>query len=254
MTPRMNRTGGFTILELVMAVAVGLILLAAVWTAVWSGQRSSTGIERKVTTNQDARATLDMMGMEIRMASYNPTLDSSSTFWPNPSDCSAGILAYKGIPVATDSAITVMMNLDGADASAGAGGKICGNNEGEIVIYNYDKTNKRITRETITCLSGTRTSTSNGPQTILGPIAGVQTVRVINKNDDLGSDTPMFRYYKADGTLLSPMTAAKIPDIRRIEIVLLVESEDIDPSTGQRRQMAYSTSVTPRNHGINIGN
>ena len=46
------------------------------------------------------------------------------------------------------------------------------------------------------------------------------------------------------------MTSAQIPNIRRIEIVLLVESADVDPSTGQRKQMAYSTSVVPRNHGI----
>jgi hypothetical protein len=46
------------------------------------------------------------------------------------------------------------------------------------------------------------------------------------------------------------MTSAQIPNIRRIEIVLLVESADVDPSTGQPRRMAYSTSVVPRNHGI----
>jgi prepilin-type N-terminal cleavage/methylation domain-containing protein len=250
MTARTNRAGGFTLLELVMAMAVGLVLLAAVWTAVWSGQRSSVGIERKVTTNQDTRAILDMMAMEIRMASYNPTLETGSSFWPNPADCGAGVQIYKGIPVATDSSITVSMNIDGDNAAAGAGGKICGNNEGEIVSYAYDAVNSRITRETITCLSGTRTSTSGGPQTMLGPIADAQTVRVIN------GTLPVFRYYKADGTRLNPdgtpMAAALIPDIRRIEIVLLVESEAVDPGTGQRRQMAYSTSVIPRNHGINF--
>jgi prepilin-type N-terminal cleavage/methylation domain-containing protein len=248
MTARMNRAGGFTLVELVMAVAVGLVLLAAVWTAVWSGQRSSAGIERKVTTNQDTRAILDMMAMEIRMASYNPTMETSSTFWPNPADCSTGVQIYKGIQLATESAITVAMNLDGDNLAAGAGAKLCGNNEGEIVSYAYDAGNTRITRETITCLSGTRTSTSGGPQTVLGPVAGAQTVRVIN------GALPVFRYYRANGTLLNPdgtpMAAALIPDIRRIEIVLLVESEAVDPSTGQKRQMAYSTSVIPRNHGI----
>ena len=63
---------GFTLVELVLAIAIGLVLLGAVWTAVWSGQRSSVGIERKVTTGQDARMALEIMALEIRMASFNP--------------------------------------------------------------------------------------------------------------------------------------------------------------------------------------
>ena len=55
MNTQLKHSRGFTVVELVMAVAVGIVLLAAVSTAVVSGQRSSTGIERKVTTNQDAR-------------------------------------------------------------------------------------------------------------------------------------------------------------------------------------------------------
>ena len=41
-----HRAGGFTLVELVMAMVVGLILLAAIWSAVVAGQRSSVGIER----------------------------------------------------------------------------------------------------------------------------------------------------------------------------------------------------------------
>jgi hypothetical protein len=64
----------------------------------------------------------------------------------------------------------------------------------------------------------------------------------------------VFRYFNANGVQLNPagtpMTDAQIPNIRRIEIVLLVESADVDPSTNQPRRMAYSTSIIPRNHGI----
>jgi hypothetical protein len=88
-------------------------------------------------------------------------------------------------------------------------------------------------------------------QTFLGPIVGqpdVSTVRVTN------GTLPVFRYFNGTGTPLNPagtpMTSAQIPNIRRIEIVLLVESANADPSTGQPRRMAYSTSVVPRNHGI----
>jgi len=43
---------------------------------------------------------------------------------------------------------------------------------------------------------------------------------------------------------------AEIPRIRRIEIALVVESADADPRTGEPRRMTFSTSVMPRNHGV----
>ena len=86
MKTQLRHSRGFTLVELVMAMAVGVVLLAAISTAVVSGQRSSTGIERKVTTNQDARAALEIMASEIRMASYNSLFTANS--WVNQSNCS----------------------------------------------------------------------------------------------------------------------------------------------------------------------
>jgi prepilin-type N-terminal cleavage/methylation domain-containing protein len=233
---------GFTVVELVMAIAVGLVLLAAVWTAVWSGQRSSTGIERKVTSNQDARAALEIMAMEIRMASFDPGFHSSAIpptpFWRNPGDCFFGVPTYRGIQEATATSITVEMDLD-TDG-------VCGNSAGEIVRYEYDAANLRINREVITCTAGVRSPLAL--LSFLGPINGqpeVRTVEVVN------GALPVFRYFNGRGVEIPAASLpAAIPTIRRIEIALLVRSQDVDPSTGQRRQMAYSTSVIPRNHGI----
>ena len=73
---------GFTLVELAMAVAVGLVILAAILSAVVAGQRSASGIERRVTTGQDARIALEIMGAEIRMASYNPLY--AAGLWVTP--------------------------------------------------------------------------------------------------------------------------------------------------------------------------
>jgi prepilin-type N-terminal cleavage/methylation domain-containing protein len=261
MSAQMKHSKGFTIVELVMAMAVGLVLLAAISTAVVSGQRSSTGIERKVTTNQDARAALEIMATEIRMASFSPYMNSAPggaapLTWLNPADCSAGTQLNRGIQLARDGEIVVEMDIQGACAPSVNVNDSCSDasiNKGsssEIIRYLYDDVNQRINREEISCNAGARS-----PQALLsflGPIAGqpeVRTVRVTN-----GTTLPVFRYFKADGTPLNPagtpMTDAKIIDIKRIEIVLLVESADVDPSTGQPRRMAYSTSVIPRNHCI----
>jgi prepilin-type N-terminal cleavage/methylation domain-containing protein len=266
MKTQLRHSRGFTVVELVMAMAVGVVLLAAISTAVVSGQRSSTGIERKVTTNQDARAALEIMAAEIRMASYNPYLNSAPgggapLTWLNPDNCGAGNPLYRGIQRARDGEIVVEMDIQGAIAPCAGVNDSCSDasiNNGssnEIVRYAYDNVNQRIERQVISCNAGTRSATTDATQlAFLGPIAGrpdVRTVLVTN-----GTALPVFRYFRANGTPLNPagtpMTDALIPDIRRIEIVLLVESADVDPSTGQPRRMAYSTSVIPRNHGIFI--
>jgi prepilin-type N-terminal cleavage/methylation domain-containing protein len=237
MNTQSKHSRGFTVVELVMAMAVGLVLLAAISTAVVSGQRSSTGIERKVTTNQDARAALEIMASEIRMASYNSL--STANLWVSQSNCSvAANQTYRGIQEATGTSITIEMDLDQNG--------VCGNAADEIIRYEYDVANLRLNRESITCTAGIRS-----PLTLLsflGPINGqpeVRTVEVAN------GATPVFRYFDGRGVEIAVATLpGAIPNIRRIEIALLVRSADVDPNTGQKRQMAYSTSVIPRNHGI----
>jgi len=235
MNTQLKHSRGFTVVELVMAMAVGLVLLAAISTAVVSGQRSSTGIERKVTTNQDARAALEIMASEIRMASFNSLF--TVNLWRNPATCNvSGTQTYKGIQEATGTAITIEMDLD-PDGN-------CGNAAGEIIRYEYDSVNLRLNRESITCTPGR----SADVQSFLGPIAGqpgVRTVEVAN------GALPVFRYFDGTGAQIAYANLPNdIPRIRRIEIALLVRSADVDPNTGQQRQMAYSTSVIPRNHGI----
>jgi prepilin-type N-terminal cleavage/methylation domain-containing protein len=232
---RKGLTEGFTLVEVVLAIAIGLVLLGAVWTAVWSGQRSSVSIEQKVTTGQDARMALEIMAAEIRMASFNPL--AADRMWVHPSDCSAAAnQQWRGLQEATALSITIEMDLD-PDG-------ICGNSGNEIIRYAYDPPSGRITRETIRCDAGSRTS--SGGQPFLGPILShpvVKTLRVIN------GGVPLYRYYDGTGAEIVNLPA-DIHKIRRIGITLLVESADADPGTGQPRRMAYSTSVVPRNHGI----
>lgn len=218
-----------------MAVAVGLVILTAVLSAVVAGQRSSAGIERKVTTGQDARIALEIMGAEIRMASYNPLY--ATGLWVDPASCrAASEPSRRGIREATASALTIEMDLDHDG--------LCGSSPNEIIRYAYDRPSQRITRETIRCTAGSRTA--SGAQPFLGPIPSnraIRTLRVVN-------DTmPLFRYYDGTGTEVVDLPA-EIRRIRRIEIALVVESADADPRTGEPRRIAFSTSVVPKNHGV----
>jgi prepilin-type N-terminal cleavage/methylation domain-containing protein len=231
----MKKQEGFTLVEMMVSLGIGMVILAAIYAMVNTGQKSTVNVERKVYANQDARAALDFMSLEIEMASYNPRPDQlDSNFWVNPDgapNCTAaGTQAYRGIQMATPSAIRVQMNLNSSAT--------IGDNPNESITYTYDAANQYIIRS-LDCGSG------NAP--FLGDLSSSWTnrsLRVINT-----SAVPVFRYFNASNVeIASNALPAGIPNIARIDITLWVETADIDVNSGHRRQMVYSTSVVPRNH------
>lgn len=241
----MKPRNGFTLVELMVAIGVTMGLLTAVYLAVNVSQRHSSAIDRRVTAQQDAKPALDLMVMEIGMASYNPNRTTGN--WLLATDCStvSASQAYRGIQEATPFAITVEMDINEnctADNDPICMRNYAGNpNPNEVIRYNYDTVNRYITR---------RVNCEGGAQPFLGdtPASGnPRTVRVINF--DLG--LPVFRYFDGTGAeILAAALPAAIPNIRRIDIVLAVETEHPDPSTGLPMRLIYSTSVIPRNHAI----
>jgi prepilin-type N-terminal cleavage/methylation domain-containing protein len=229
----MKRDAGYTLVEMVISIAVGLVIIAAIYAAVNMGQRSTAGVERKVAAHQDARACLELMSLEIQMASFNSA--AATGIWVAPADCTtlSGNQNYRGIQAATATSITVETDVNENSAIGGAG------NPNEVITYIYDTANQYITRST----------NCGGNQPFLGDTAASgrpRTVRVINT-----TAIPVFRYFNSQGTEILPAALpAGIPNISRIDITLWVETEHPDPSSGQRRRMVYATSVIPRNHVI----
>jgi len=230
----MKKHEGFTLVEMVISIAVGMVIITAIYAAVNMGQRSTVNVERKVAAHQDARAALELMSLEIQMASFNPTY--ASGVWVAPGDCTpgSGNQNYGGIQVATEFSLTVESDVNENGVIGGT------DNPNEVITYTYDSTNQYITRST-NCSGG-------GDQPFLGdlPSSGKpRTVRVINT-----TAVPVFRYFDTQGADITAQLPAGIPNIARIDITLWVETENVDPNSGQRRRMVYSTSVIPRNHVI----
>jgi prepilin-type N-terminal cleavage/methylation domain-containing protein len=227
----MRVRNGFTLIELMISMAVATLLLAAVYLAVNSTQLHTSAIERKVTAQQDIKSAMELMAIEISMASYNPMFASS--MWEDTNCGASPNPEYKGIQEATNTSLTIEMDLN-------SNGTV--NDPNEVIRYNYVTTgaDRYITR----------TTRCGTVQYFLGDtIAGgrPRTVRVIN--NELG--LLVFRYFDGTGAEI-PVAAnglpLRIPEIRRIVITLAVETENPDPNTGQRKRLIYSTSVIPRNH------
>ncbi len=257
-----NNNKGFTLVEILIAIAVSAIIMGAIAMAMRSGLYSAVGIEAKVSTQQDARAALEIMATEIRMASENRTSElnqSNSEIWADLAttagqNCTVLTSAptnkeARGIREATPNSLTIQADING-DGIIGSSGQ-----PNEVIRYVYVNTggDQYITR----CTCCTNSSTGGGGQPLLGDTIASGTSRVVRViNNTTNPVTPVFRYFNRTGTEFTPnwaLTTCEVSNnhicnITRIDITLVVESDTLDPMTGQRGRQIHSISVVPQNH------
>lgn len=233
------KKNGFTLVEIIIGMAIGAVIMLAIYASMNMAQKSSASVGRKVATQQDARAVLDLMATEIRMASYNPTGQvkastiptgsCTSIEWPSPL-----VSANKGILVADPYRILIAMDLTDPPVKPAR----IGDSASEYIEYSYvGGTTKTIFRNI-----GNRTATScsnnccSGNTAILG---GEDSATMVGN----GTATPMFQYFNSADT-----ETTSIPDIRRIRITIVAETENKDSLTNQVKTMTYTTDVLVKNH------
>jgi type IV pilus assembly protein PilW len=126
-----NTSRGLTLIELLLALSIGMIVLGAL-TATFILQRKAYSTQEQVIEmTQIARAAMDMIGREVRMAGYfNPAN-------PMQRDSSADP-RFVGIP-ATLSRLEILADLTGDGDTADAN---------ERIIYTFDSANRMIRRNT----------------------------------------------------------------------------------------------------------
>ena len=227
----MNKKG-FTLVEVLIAVVVGATIMAAVYGLMTMAQRTSSSTDRRVITQQDTRAVLDLMAMEIRMASFN--MQYNGSLWLNIPACwgiavptiPANGASRKGILQADANRLAFAMDLDSDN-------QFTSNNE--YIRYSYDGATT-LSRATMTG------GACGAAQNILGGTAPFTNIR------NVAEGVPMFRYFSATGELGAGGTAVNIYNIRRILITIVSETESNDSNTGRPRRMVHSTNVIVRNH------
>jgi prepilin-type N-terminal cleavage/methylation domain-containing protein len=239
------KKNGFTLVELIIAVALGLLILTAVYAGINMAQRSSASVGRKVVTQQDARAVLDLMAMEIRMASYNPTGAESNTIWstiPTAACNSMGnispVVANKGIQTGPNAANTIIIAMD-----LNGDGIIGPPWSNEYIEYSYNGA------DTIN-----RNVSCGGDTPILGGAGSATMVR------NAAAGVNLFTYFDRSNNDITatvvnpannPSPANGVPAIRRIRITIVADTESKDSLTSNPRRMTYITDVLVRNHAFN---
>jgi len=119
---------GFTLVEVLIAMAIGGLLLGAVISTFMMQSKSYDVQEQMTEMVQTARAAMDMMGREVRMAGYDPT--------------GAGV---EGIPYHV-AQLQVLADLRGANPADPPDGDTDDPNEN--ITYTYDAKNLQIDRNT----------------------------------------------------------------------------------------------------------
>ena len=113
---------GFTLVELMVSMSIGMVILAAVTTTFMSQTRIYNAQEQINEMQQNARGVLDIVSRELKMAGYKP---------------SGG--GFNGVTYSTTQ-LMVQADLDSNGAIS------TGSTANEQITYAYDSANQRITR------------------------------------------------------------------------------------------------------------
>ena len=119
---------GFTLVEMIMAMALGMVVLSAVIGVFQLHQHAIVVQEQTIEAIQTVRAAMDMICREARMAGYNPT---GAPFH--------GIVYQAGV-------LHIFADVRGDFANDPPDGDT--NDANEDIIYRYDPKKRQITRNT----------------------------------------------------------------------------------------------------------
>ena len=125
-----NKERGFTMVELLIAMTIGLIIMAAL-SSTFLMQRKIFDVQDQVVEMvQNARAAMDMITREIRMAGYDPT-GAMQRSDPTNAD-------FVGIPYDANT-LQIYADLYGNENTG---------DPNEDIAYTYDAANLQIDRNT----------------------------------------------------------------------------------------------------------
>lgn len=80
MCAKLNTSRGFTSIELLVALSMSIVVLAAIVSSLFSQQKVHMTQERLIEMQQDLRSAIYLFGADVKMAGYDPTGTAHPTF------------------------------------------------------------------------------------------------------------------------------------------------------------------------------
>src|SRR5688572_6017546 len=119
---KFRKLEGFTLVELMVSMGIGMVILAAVTTSFMSQTRIYNAQEQINEMQQNARGVLDILSRELKMAGYKPNGGG-----------------FNGVTYSTTQLmVQADLNSDGAISTSSTAN--------EQITYAYDSANQRITQ------------------------------------------------------------------------------------------------------------
>ncbi|MDY0220203.1 MAG: PilW family protein [Desulfobacterium sp.] len=202
-------SGGFTLVELLIAMAISGIVMAGVMTAFLSQHGSYLVQDNVVEMQQNIRAAMELITSEVRMAGYDPSGNASA-----------------GIVTATAGRLGFTQDLNDDGLTTGAN---------ESITYGFSTANDANgdgMADTGSASLGRNTGTATG--------VGGSGFQPVSEN----FQAVEFNYLMADGTFTSAPAAATFNDIRGVRISLLVRAAQADSKFTNTRTYTSASGAT----------
>jgi prepilin-type N-terminal cleavage/methylation domain-containing protein len=213
---------GFTVVELLIAMAMSLTILAAARVMYVLQAHTVKAQETQMEAEEYARVTLDMMAREMRNLGYFPKLTACAS----PANT-------KGIVTATATSINFAYDADGNGDCAGTVASI---GTSENITYTYDAAAKDITRTA----DGSAQTLTNG---------NVSAFQLIYYPRKTGGTEPA-PYCSSTGVPsgCSGTLSTNLGNVQRVYVSLTVDLKRTDARVGGQHSVAMNSSINLRNH------
>jgi type IV pilus assembly protein PilW len=212
---RFKRNRGFTIIELMVSMALSLTVLAAVYSFYKVQARNLKVQENRQEAMEYARGVVDLMAREMRNAGYNPTKGTSGA------NCAGSPTAgTPGVVTATSTLFKFTYDYTGDGNCSGTD---------EEIKYEYQS-------------PGPQNCASNG-----------DIVRTANGTSEAITDCNVttsfaFSYYAKDSTTV--MAPIVIANIQRVKVSLTIQSKNPDAEFGGQLTSTVTSNIELRNVGL----
>lgn len=127
-----NNNSGFTLIELMISLAIGLFLLAGVFTVYMNSNQSQRNVEDEVAILDNGRFALETIGYDLKHSGMFGRLNEkelvTATVVPAAGECQAGWVSNKALPV---------FAIDDSEANSYAGTCATDYVRGDIIEMRY---------------------------------------------------------------------------------------------------------------------